>query len=191
MRATFQNETMVVQDVPQIRPLFRDEYDKLIALGAFEDERIELLEGALVEMSPIGPPHSSSVDKLTMLLVPPLVGRSIVRVQGPLAAERISEPEPDLMVMPLGDYTSSHPEQAQLVIEVSEASLRKDRGIKQRIYARNGVQDYWIVNLVERVVEVYREPEGDRYASVQRFAPGASITLLAFPDVVVSVSSVL
>jgi len=191
MRATFQNDAMVVQDVPRIRPLFRDEYDKLIALGAFEDERIELLEGALVEMSPPGPPHSSAVDMLTMLLVPALVGRAIVRVQGPFAAERISEPEPDLMVMPLGDYTSSHPEQAQLVIEVSESSLRKDRGIKQRIYARNGVADYWIVNLVERVVEVYREPAGDRYASVQRFLPGASITLLAFPDVAVSVSSVI
>ena len=182
---------MVVQEVPRIRPLFRDEYDKLAALGAFEDERLELLEGVLVEMSPPGPPHASSVDKLTMLLVPAVVGRAIVRVQGPFAAENISEPEPDLMLMPLGDYTSGHPEHALLVIEVSESSLREDRGVKQRIYARNGTQDYWIINLVERVVEVYRKPQGERYASVQRFAPGASITLLAFPDVVVSVSDVI
>src|SRR5688572_616760 len=181
---------MVVQEVPRIRPLFRDEYDKLAALGAFEDERLELLEGVLVEMSPPGPPHASSVDKLTMLLVPAVVGRAIVRVQGPFAAENISEPEPDLMLMPLGDYTSGHPEHALLVIEVSESSLREDRGVKQRIYARNGTQDYWIINLVERVVEVYRKPQGERYASVQRFATGESITPLAFPDLVVPVDRV-
>src|SRR5688572_1838313 len=113
---------MVVQEVPRIRPLFRDEYDKLAALGAFEDERLELLEGVLVEMSPPGPPHASSVDKLTMLLVPAVVGRAIVRVQGPFAAENISEPEPDLMVMQPGDYASGHPEQAlfpDLVVPVS------------------------------------------------------------------------
>ena len=182
---------MVTEDVPRIRPLLRKEYDQLAALGAFEDERIELLEGALVEMSPIGPPHSSTLDKLTMLLVPLLVGRAIVRVQGPFAAERISEPEPDLMVMPLGDYTTSHPEQALVIIEVSESSLGKDRVIKQRIYARSGVQDYWIVNLVERVIEVYREPSGERYASLQRFAAGDTLTLLAFPDIVVPVNAVL
>lgn len=182
---------MVVQEVPRIRPLFRDEYDKLAALGVFDNERLELLEGALVEVSPPGPPHSSSVDKLTMLLAPAVVGRAIVRVQGPFAAERISEPEPDVMLLPLGDYESGHPEQALLVIEVSESSLRKDRGIKQRIYARNGVQDYWIVNLVERIVEVYREPRGEGYVWVERFASGDSLTPLAFPDVVVSMDAVL
>lgn len=182
---------MVVQEVPRIRPLFRDEYDKLAALGAFDDERLELLEGALVEMSPPGPPHSSTVDKLNMLFAPALVGRAIVRVQGPFAAENISEPEPDVMVIRLGDYTRGHPEQALLVIEVSESSLRKDRGVKQRIYARNGAQDYWIVNLVERVIEVYREPQGEGYTLVQRFAPGDAITPLAFPDVVVPVNAVL
>jgi len=182
---------MVMQDVPRIRPLLREEYDKLAELGAFENERLELLEGALVEVPPPGPLHASSVDNLTMLLVPALVGRAIVRVQGPFAAERISEPEPDVMVMPLGDYTKGHPELALLVIEVSHSSLRQDRGVKQRIYARNGVRDYWIVNLVEGVIEVYREPEGERYASVRPCRPGESITLLAFPDLVVPVNSVL
>lgn len=76
------------------------------------------------------------------------------------------------------------------MIEVSESSLRKERGVKQRIYARNGTQDYWIINLVERVVEVYRKPQGERYASVQRFATGESITPLAFPDLVVPVDRV-
>ncbi|HEU5077439.1 MAG TPA: Uma2 family endonuclease, partial [Polyangiaceae bacterium] len=106
-----------MQEVPWIRPLFRDEYDKLAALGVFDNERLELLEGALVEMSPPGPPHSSSVDKLTMLLAPAVVGRAIVQVQGPFAAERISEPQPDVMLLPPGDYSGGHPEQALLVIE--------------------------------------------------------------------------
>lgn len=100
---------MVVKEVPEIRPLQRAEYDKLVELGMFEDERIELLEGALVEMSPSGPPHSSTVDKLNMLLAPALVGLAIVRVQGPFAAERISEPEPDVFVIPLGNYERTSP----------------------------------------------------------------------------------
>src|SRR5262249_61644787 len=86
------------------RPLRRVEYDKLIELGAFQNEHIELLEGLLVPMSPIGPPHSSSVQKLNELLLPKLLGRATVRIQSPFAALEISEPEPDVAVVPLGDY---------------------------------------------------------------------------------------
>lgn len=182
---------MAVPEFAQVRPLLRHEYDKLVELGMFEDERIELLEGALVEMSPIGPPHSATVDRLTMLLAPALVGRAIVRVQGPFAAERISEPEPDVMVIPLANYDHSHPERTHLVIEVAESSLRKDRGIKQRIYARSGVRDYWIVNVAERCIEVYRQPSGESYGQCQRFESGATVSLLDFPDVVVPVSAVI
>jgi Uma2 family endonuclease len=182
---------MVVKEVPEIRPLQRAEYDKLVELGMFQDERIELLEGALVEMTQSGPPHSSTVDKFNMLLAPALVGRAIVRVQGPFAAERISEPEPDVLVIPLGNYEQSHPDQGHLVIEVAESSLRKDRTIKQRIYARSGVRDYWIVNVAERCIEVYRGRSGESYASVRRFGPGDTITPLDFPDLSVPVSAVL
>src|SRR5450631_1217800 len=100
-----------------IRPLRRVEYDQLVALGAFQDERIELLDGALVAMSPIGAPHSSAVQKLTRLLVLALVGCAEVRPQLPFAALEFSEPEPDLAVVPLGDYDTEHPAQAHLVIE--------------------------------------------------------------------------
>jgi hypothetical protein len=102
-------------------PLRRTEYEKLAELGAFENERIELLNGQLVRMSPIGPPHSSTVDQLTQLLVYHLFGRTIVRVQGPFAASDESEPEPDLALLPLGNYSKEHPAQAQLLIEVAEA----------------------------------------------------------------------
>jgi hypothetical protein len=182
---------MVEHEESHIRPLLRSEYDKLVELGAFEDERIELLEGALVEMTPIGPPHSATVDKLTMLLAPALVGRAIVRVQGPFAAERISEPEPDVSVLPLGEYDEQHPDVALLVIEVAESSVSRDRVIKQRIYARSGVKDYWIVNLVDRSLEVYREPAGDAYESVQRLEPGEMLSPLAFPELALRVDAIV
>src|SRR5450432_3867156 len=133
-----------------IRPLRRTEYDQLVTLGAFRGEKIELLEGVLVAMSPIGPPHSSSVQRLNALLVLALVGRAVVRPQLPFAALEFSEPEPDLAVVPLGDYDVEHPAEADLIIEVAESSLAIDRGKKLRLYAACAVPEYWIVNLVDR-----------------------------------------
>ena len=108
-----------------LRPLRRVEYDQLITLGAFEGEKIELLDGALVHMTPTGTPHSSTVQRLTELLLPPLLGRASVRVQQPYAAGPFSEPEPDLAVVPLGEYDTAHPDRAYLVIEVAESSLAR------------------------------------------------------------------
>src|SRR6185295_14352342 len=102
------------------RPLRRAEYDHLVSLGAFENERIELLDGLLVPMSPIGPPHSSAVQELTTLLVVAFLGRATVRIQLPFAALALSEPEPDVAVVPLGDYAKAHPNSAHLIIEVAE-----------------------------------------------------------------------
>src|SRR6266567_1346816 len=96
----------------RVRPLRRQEYDKLIALGAFQNEKIELLEGWLVKMSPIGAPHCSAVDKLNELLLPQLLGRATVRVQSPFAALDLSEPEPDIAIVQHGFYDTEHPEQA-------------------------------------------------------------------------------
>ena len=106
-----------------VRPLRRAEYDKLVELGAFEGERIELLDGRLVKMSPIGPPHSSTIDKLNIRCVERLAGRALVRVQNPFAALEVSEPEPDLAIVPLGNYESEHPSQADLIIDPSSQRL--------------------------------------------------------------------
>jgi len=176
---------------PEIRPLRRAEYDKLVELGVFEDERIELLEGQLVQMSPIGPPHTGAVQELNMLLVPPLVGRAIVRIQSPFAAHDTSEPEPDVTIVPTGDYHREHPSEACLIIEVAQSSLRLDRGQKQRIYAQAGVPEYWIVNVTDRCIEVYTEPGHEGYASCQVIAHEGSIAPRAFPDVVVEVRRIL
>ena len=174
-----------------VRPLRRVEYDKLAELGVFEDERIELLEGALVYMSPIGPRHSSAVQKLTALLVTALGDRAAIRPQLPLAASDFSEPEPDILVAPPDDYDTAHPSRAYLVIEVAESSLAKDRGIKQRIYAQNGVPEYWIVDVVARSIEAYSQPAGGSYARVLTYSRDDSIALEAFPDVCIRVREVM
>jgi Uma2 family endonuclease len=174
-----------------IRPLRRVEYDQLIQLGAFRDERIELLEGVLVAMSPIGPPHCATVDRLNELLVLALHGRAIVRCQGSFAASELSEPEPDFTVLPRADHDLEHPSEAYLVIEVAESSLAMDRGKKLRLYASCGIPEYWVVNLPERCIEVYTDPLPAAYASVVRYECSQSIRLVAFPEVTVAVADVL
>jgi len=174
-----------------IRPLRRVEFDQLVALGAFEDEKIELLDGELVAMSPIGRPHDSAVMHLNELLVLALHGRAAVRCQSSFAASELSEPQPDFTVVRRGDYLDEHPTEAYLMIEVAESSLAKDRGRKLRMYASCGVPEYWVVNLVERCIEVYRDPQGSGYARMDRYERGQSIQLLAFSDVNIAVSDVL
>ncbi len=174
-----------------IRPLRRVEYDQLVSLGAFQDERIELLEGELVTMSPIGAPHSATVQRLTHLLVLAFHGRAAVRVQSSFAALELSEPEPDFAVVPLGDYDTDHPSEAYLIIEVAESSLALDRGKKLRLYASSTVPEYWVVNLPERCIEVYTGPSPGAYAHCERYEHGQSIRLSEFPDISFAVADVL
>ncbi len=174
-----------------IRPLRRAEYEQLVSLGAFENERIELLEGALVEMSPVGASHCAAVQELTLVLVPAVAGRATVRIQMPFAALDASEPEPDVAIVPLGTYREAHPSRAHLIIEVAESSLRRDRGVKQRIYAQARVPEYWVVNLEERSIDVFTSPTSDGYASVARVEHGASVTPGSYPDVSVAVARIV
>lgn len=174
-----------------IRPLRRVEYEQLVALGAFQDERIELLEGALVAMSPIGTSHDFAVQKLTRLLVLALEGRAAVRCQSSFAALEYSEPEPDFAVVALADYETAHPSEAHLIIEVAESSLAMDRGKKLRIYASCAIPEYWVVNLPERCIEVYTGPTPGAYAQVERYERGQSIRLVAFPEIAFAVADIL
>lgn len=173
------------------RPLRRAEYDKLVELGAFQGERIELLEGRLVQMSPIGPPHSSTLDKLVESCFRRLAGRARIRVQSPFAALETSEPEPDLAIVPLDDYEKEHPRRADLIIEVAESSLAYDRGPKLKVYAECGVNEYWIVNLVGRCIEVHRKPGGGRYWQVQIHDETSRISCERYPDLELRVADVL
>src|SRR5438093_9105865 len=150
----------------RIRPLLRTEYDRLVESGAFDSERLELLDGMLVTMTPQDAAHAHTVQRLTEVLTVALRGRAIVRTQSPLALLDDSEPEPDLAVVPLGDYSANHPARAYLVIEVAESSLRRDRLVKGPIYARAQVDEYWLVDLNLRAVEVHRNPQGAQFNSV-------------------------
>ncbi len=174
-----------------IRPIRRVEYDKMVELGLFEDERIELLAGVLVPMSPAGPAHAHAVGRLNELFVVALHGRAVMRPQLPIALSDDSEPEPDLVVSPTGDYWREHPSQAYLVIEVADSSLRKDRRIKGALYAAAGVPEYWLVNLVDKVFEVHRDPAPAGYDSIVRVGRGEAVAPLRFPDLFVAVDDVI
>jgi Uma2 family endonuclease len=178
-------------DSSRVRRLRREEYDRLVELGLFAHERVELIRGVIVRMSPQGAPHAGPIEILNELLVPALLGRARVRVQLPLIAPDDSEPEPDLAVVARADHSVEHPSAAHLVIEVARTSMEYDRGTKGPLYAAMGVPEFWIVDVSNRVIEVYREPRGDRYEHMTALRAGASISLVAFPDVALTVSSIL
>ena len=164
----------------------------MVALGFFQSERVELLHGVIIAMTPPNdPPHASPVQLLGEILVLGLARRATVRVQLPLVAADDSEPEPDIAVVPRGDYNEAHPERAHLVIEVADSSLRKDRLVKGPLYATSGFEEYWVVNVIAKVVEVHRYPSDDGWASVTRHGRDDTIHPLAFPDLAVTVADFL
>jgi Uma2 family endonuclease len=174
----------------RFRPLKRSEYDRMVELGLFQDERVELIRGVLVKMSPQYAPHASTVDKLNELLMVRLHGRFRVRIQSPLALSDDSEPEPDVAIVALGDYDTEHPTTALLVIEVADSSLRADRA-KAAVYASAGIGEYCIVNLGARTVEVYSSPEGDRYAEARTLRESDTLRPAALPDVAIALAEIL
>jgi Uma2 family endonuclease len=176
----------------RIRPLQRAEYDRMVELGFFgDDERVELLRGALVAMSPQGPVHAYVIERLNKLLIEAVGDRARVRPQAPFAASDLSEPEPDLAVYPPGHDVRTHPREALLVVEIADSSLRKDRGIKSEIYAEAAVPEYWIVDLVHEVVEVRTDPSNGRYARLDVRRRGERVALASLPDVVLAVAEFL
>lgn len=174
----------------RIRPLKRREYERLGAEGAFDHERVELLDGWIVRSSPMGGPHSYAVDHLNELLAVGLVGRARVRCQSPFAASDTSEPEPDMAVVPLGDYLDFPPDRAHLIVEVAQSSLHDDRR-KAALYGAAAVPEYWLVNVVDEVIEVHTGPCPAGYARVERFERGAVLRVPSFEDVEVPVDRVL
>jgi Uma2 family endonuclease len=173
------------------RRIAREEYDRMIEMGLFEGEHVELLHGVIIEMAPIGPPHTSPVELLNELLVPRLLGRARVRIQMPYLGADESEPEPDVAVVPVGNYNAAHPDRAHLVIEVANSSLRKDKYVKAPLYAMSNVNEYWLVNLAAKCVEVHRDPSGDGWGQITRHERSATLSIAAFPDVTVKIADFL
>lgn len=174
----------------KLRPLKRSEYDRLVQLGCFEDEKIELLNGLLVAVSPQGTEHAQAVRTLTKLLSRGVGDRAVVQCQLPLGASDDSEPEPDIAVIPNQEYFDDHPTRAFLIVEVANSSLRKDRLLKAALYARAGIPEYWIVNVPDRLVEVYRtpQPEDGVYRSVTTHGRAEIIHPVAFADVQIGIA---
>ena len=173
------------------RPIARSEYDRMVEMGFFEGERVELLYGVIVRMSPHGPEHDGALNRLAEILTHALVGRARVRVQSGFAASDGSEPEPDIAVVPLADYDAEHPREAWLIVEVAKSSLAKDLGPKARLYAESGVDEYWVVDLVARRIVVYTGPENGRYLMRRDLARGEVVELRRFAEVSVAVADVL
>jgi Uma2 family endonuclease len=172
-----------------------DEYEQLGRSGIFtEDDRVELLDGDIVEMSPLGPRHVRSVNRLTMLLAPRLVGHAIVQVQSSLKLDVHWEPQPDVAVLRLreDDYVSGLPTGADvlLLIEVVDSSREYDRA-KLPAYARSGIPEVWLVDLQDQVLLSHRQPVGAEYRLLQALRVGDSITPQALPHHTFDVESVL
>jgi Uma2 family endonuclease len=165
----------------------RVEYERLAECGFFHPtERLELIAGLLLVREPQGSPHATGITLALHALQAAFGAGWVVRPQLPIALDDDSEPEPDLVVVRshARDFSSAHPSSVALIVEVSETSLAFDRGV----YARAGIADYWIVNLIDRVVEIHREPRaapaahGWHYGSMRLARPGESITPLALPN---------
>jgi len=183
-----------------LRRWTRIEYDRLVDLGVFEGEPLELISGQLIVAEPKGAYHSSAVSTAEYALRAVLSSGWIVRTQLPVSLDDESEPEPDLAVVPgrPADYRHAHPERPVLAIEVADSSLHFDRQHKSSLYARAEIEDYWIVNLVDRVLEIYRDPGPDpsalygwRYRSVTTLAPPAFVVPLAFASSRIAVADLL
>lgn len=175
----------------KLRRLSRREYHVLADAGMFENERVELLYGRIVAMSPQKPPHAGRVHALTQLLTRALSGRGDVRVQLPLAASDDSEPEPDLAVVDPGRYDDEHPRTAHLVVEIAHSSRLTDLRLKPPLYAAMGVPEYWVIDLDRDAVVVHREPDADGYRRIETLGRGHRVALAWFPEVTFDVDDLL
>ncbi|MFN0110905.1 MAG: Uma2 family endonuclease [Blastocatellia bacterium] len=181
---------------PSLRRFTVEEYYKMVEAGVLhEGEKVELIEGEIIAMSPQGTKHASSGSRTGDYLRELLGRRVIVRSQMPIHLDDMSEPEPDIVVaLPDEDYYSDHhptPPEILMVMEVSYSTLDFDRKRKSRVYANAGIRQYCLLNLQARELEDYQQPSADGYRSKQTYAESESFTLAAFPKISVKVAALL
>jgi Uma2 family endonuclease len=177
-------------------PYTVEQYFRLLEDGVLgPDDRVELLEGVIVPMSPANPAHANAVSILMQRLIVAVGNRGVVRGQSTYVAGQWSAPEPDVAVVAgsFDDYWTGHPSAAILVVEVADSSLATDRLTKAALYARHGVSEYWIVNLRHGRVEVYRRPDAASglYRDIRVAAKDETLTLVGLPDVAIAVAHLL
>lgn len=172
-----------------------DDYYRIAETGVFApDDRVELIEGEILEMSPIGPRHAACVNRLTRAFRP-IDDRAVLSVQNPTHLNLYNAPQPDLLVLkPREDfYAGGHPvpEDVLLAVEVSETTLRYDQRVKVPLYARTGIREVWVVDVTADRLYVYRDARDGAYQAVSTLGRGESVAPVAFPDFVLKVDSIL
>ncbi|MDJ0556895.1 MAG: Uma2 family endonuclease [Microcoleaceae cyanobacterium MO_207.B10] len=172
------------------------EYHQMAESGILtENDRVELIAGEIVKMSPIGIPHAGCVRRLDMIFNDLLRGKVIVDTQNPINLSNDSEPEPDLILLQWRDdfYEAKHPqpEDILLLIEVADSTIKYDREIKMPLYAENGISEVWLIDINQQLVEVYRQPQGNSYQNVEQFVRGDILTIEAFDDINLAVEKIL
>jgi len=180
---------------PTRHKLSVDDYHKLGEAGILdEDSRVELIEGELIDMAPIGVSHMTVVNRLNRLLVQAVGDLGVVSVQNPVSFPPHSEPQPDVTVLRAGmdrvEAGLPGPADVLLLIEVSDTTVAYDRGTKLRLYARVGVAEYWLVNLQSGSVEVYRGATSHGYLQTMEVRPGDIVRPLSLPAVEIEVASI-
>ena len=171
------------------------EYALMVAAGVLsEDDRVELIEGEVIKMSPIGSRHAACVRRLDTLLNRQLGEAAIVSAQCPIRLNDFSEPQPDIaLLLPRPDfYEHQHPmpEDVMLVIEVAETSVEYDRNIKMPLYARAGVTEAWLINLSKHIIEVFTQPLNGKYKKSLKLKRGESLISQTIPDLSFTVDEV-
>jgi Uma2 family endonuclease len=180
----------------QLRRITVKEYDAMIESGVFdENDRIELLNGAIVEKMPKGPNHATLNDIIATELIKKLGDKVCVRNQNPIWLDEFSEPKPDIVLVepPFKRYFNGHPtpDEIFLILEVSDSTLGYDRNTKGEAYARAGIRQYLVLNVPEKTVEDYREPGADGFQSKQTHRAGQEFSLVAFPEIFLKVDDFL
>jgi Uma2 family endonuclease len=178
----------------ELRRWTREEYDRMAAAGVFAPgERVELIDGEILKMTPQGSAHFTAIRLAEEALHSAFGPGFEVRAQAPLALNAISESEPDVAVVRgfPRDYRDLHPVTALLVLEVSDTTLEYDRQRKGQLYACAGIQDYWLINIADHCVEVYQDPIEGSYCSMSHFQPGDVISPLAAPEAKIAVDDIL
>ena len=174
----------------------RADYHRMGQTGILRpDVRVELIDGEIIEMNPIGRPHRSCVDRLTDIFVPNVRTQAIVRIQSSIALGDYGEPEPDLTLLRRrADFyaeSDEAPEDILLVVEVADSSETYDRRTKAPLYARNGLPELWIVELNHSRITRYLDPTPTGYATTRVYRRGESLSPLAFPDLSIAVNDIL
>ncbi|MBD2677553.1 MULTISPECIES: Uma2 family endonuclease [Nostoc] len=173
-----------------------EQYHKMLESGILtEDDRVELIRGEIIEISPIGTKHAACVNRLINLLVQLLGKRVIVAAQNPIVLNDNSQPQPDVALLKPRDdfYATAHPQPQDifLLIEVADSTIEYDREEKIPLYAEANIIEVWLVDINEQIVEVYQQPTAAGYQHIQKFTSGQTLSIQVLPDVNISANQIL